>query len=64
MAKKVNINGIEFQMTGEYRRRTIEALNETRSKLNKELAYSEDLQHKDMIEFYQGHIAKLEDWLA
>ena len=64
MAKTIKIGNNEYKMEGEYRRRTIEALNETREKLAKELSYSEDLQHADVIKFYQSHIAKLEGWLA
>jgi hypothetical protein len=64
MAKTIKIGNNEYKMEGEYRRRTVEALNDTREKLAKELSYSKDLQHKDMVEFYNNHIAKLESWLA
>ena len=62
--KSITISGIEFEMTDERRKRVASALNETREKLSKELRYSEDLQHKDMVEFYRNHIAKLEAYLA
>ncbi len=51
-------------MTNETRRRIEQALNETKQKLNKELAYREDLQHDDMVSFYMNHIASLESRLS
>lgn len=47
-----------------YRNRTREALKETRLVLAKELNYSSHLQKQDMIEFYRGHIVKLETMLG
>ena len=61
--KTININGIEMKLTNERTRRIVEAMIEAQGKLDKELAYSEDLQKKDMIEFYHNHIAKLEGFL-
>ena len=37
-----------------------QAIKETQDLLNKELAYSKDLQIEGKISFYTGHIAKLE----
>ena len=51
-------------LTTEQIRRVKSALAETARKLAKELAYSADLQHADMVAFYRGHIAKLEAMLA
>ena len=48
----------------EQTRRIAQALTETQELLEKELAYSEDLQHKDMIDFYTNHIEKLTQMLA
>ena len=61
--KTINIQGNEIELTDEHRRRIIQAMVETQEKLNKELAYSEDLQHKDMVEFYTSHIEKLANML-
>lgn len=57
--KTVNCNGVEIELTEDRRRRIIQSMIETQDKLYKELNYSEDLQHKGMIEFYRNHIAKL-----
>lgn len=54
----------EIELTPERRQRILSAMVETQDKLDKELAYSEDLQHKDTIDFYRSHIAKLENFLA
>lgn len=62
--KTININGIEMKLTNERTRRIVESIIEAQGKLNKELAYSEDLQKKNMIEFYRNHIAKLEGLLS
>ena len=51
-------------LTPEYAKRTLAAKNETIALLNKELSYSQDLQKKDKIEFYNNHIAKLDNMLA
>ena len=48
----------------ERNRRIKQARAETQRKLDKELGYSEDLQHKDMVDFYRGHIAKLTEMLT
>jgi hypothetical protein len=64
MTKTIEINGTKFELTQERRNRITSALIETAEKLDKELGYSEDLQHKDMITFYQNHIAKLQSYLA
>ena len=56
---------IDFDnLTAEQKRRTEAALTETRRKLAKELRYSPDLQHADMVAFYRSHIEKLERMLA
>jgi hypothetical protein len=57
--KKITVSGMTIELTSERRRRIVEAMIETQGKLDKELAYSEDLQHKDEIKFYRNHIAKL-----
>jgi hypothetical protein len=62
--KTIIISGIEYELTGEKIRRITEAMIETAGKLEKELSRSEDLQHKDMIEFYRSHIITLEGMLA
>lgn len=62
--KKIKVLGTEIELTETRRRRIVEAMKETQRKLDKELSYSEDLQKKDMIQFYQNHIAKLEKMLS
>ena len=57
--KTITLYGIEYDLTPERIRRIVSALNETQDKLAKERRHPEDLQHKDMIAFYNGHIAKL-----
>lgn len=47
-------------MNADQIKRAEHALIETRKLLIKELSYREDLQNKEMVEFYQNHIAKLE----
>ena len=44
--------------------RLLDAKAETQRILDKELRYSEDLQHKDTIERYRKHIAKLDEYIA
>lgn len=51
-------------MSPEYRRRTESALQETKRLLAKELRYSPDLQKQDLIESYNKHIVKLENYLT
>ncbi|MFA4972591.1 MAG: hypothetical protein WC683_08240 [bacterium] len=50
---------METKLTSEQRRRVEQAIDECQRKMEKELGYSEDLQDKDMLDFYRGHIAKL-----
>jgi len=64
MNKTIKIGNMEIEITSERRQRIVSAMIETQSKLEKELGYSEDLQNKDMIEFYNGHIAKLTEMLS
>ena len=63
MNKIITIGTMKIEITDERKKRIYAAKAETEQKLNKELNYSEDLQHKDVIEFYRSHIAKLEDML-
>ena len=51
--------GMVLRLTYERRRRIELGIVEAQDKLEKELEYSEDLQHKDMIGFYRRHIEKL-----
>ena len=44
--------------------RTVQALIETKTMLNKELAYKPEFQKKESIDFYNSHIAKLEKMLS
>ena len=62
--KTVNVGGMELELTPERTRRIVGAMIETQDKLDKEMAYSEDLRHQDRIEFYRAHIAKLEGMLS
>ena len=61
--KTLQIGNTKIEMTEERKNRVREALAETERKLNKELGYSEDLQHKDTVNFYNGHIARLNEML-
>lgn len=51
--------GMELELTDERKRRIVQALIETQDKLDKELAYSKDLQKADTVAFYRSHIDKL-----
>lgn len=53
------IGKARMELTPERKRRIEQAMIETQNKLDKELTYSEDLQHKDMIQSYQEHIEYL-----
>jgi hypothetical protein len=44
----------------EYNKRIDQALKQHRDLLNKELSYSVDLQHADMIKIHRDNIAKVE----
>lgn len=50
-------------LTPEQKNRVVSSLVETQDKLEKELSYSKDLQHTDMITFYRQHIVKLNNML-
>ena len=52
------------ELSQERRNRIIDAMIETYEKLNKELSYSEDLQHADTVKFYRQHIEKLATMLS
>lgn len=62
--KYIVCQGVKMELTDERRKRIIEAQNETQRKLDRELSYSDDLQHKDMIAFYRDHIARLASMLS
>jgi aspartate/glutamate racemase len=62
--KTITIGGMTLELTATRKRRIIEAMQETQTKLDKELRYSEDLQHKDIVDFYRSHIAKLTAMLS
>jgi len=64
MEKTITIFKMELELTPERRNRITSALIETSEKLEKELTYSEDLQHADTIAFYRRHIAKLQAYLS
>lgn len=38
-----------------------QAITETQEALNSELRYSEDLQNSELVEFYKGHLIKLNE---
>jgi hypothetical protein len=50
-------------LTTEYIARTNQSIAETHRLLSKELSYSKDLQHKDVITRYKAHLVKLNDML-
>ncbi len=62
--KTIKVGNQQLELTEERTSRIVDAMSETQSKLDKELAYSEDLQNKDEIERYRNHIAYLEDMLS
>ena len=51
-------------LTAEQAKRVNQAIKETALLLNKELYYSQDLQHKEKIQGYVNHIEKLNNMLA
>jgi len=51
------------KLTSEYAKRVQKEINETKKLLDKELAYSEDLQNIKRIEVLKKHILKLENML-
>lgn len=51
-------------MTNEQRRRTLTALTETCSLLEREMSYLPHNRKQDRVDFYTAHIAKLERMLA
>ena len=53
-----------MELTPARTRRILEAKAETQRKLDKELGYSEDLQHAEIIAEYRQHIAHLEGMLS
>ena len=62
--KTINCFGMKMELTQERKNRITSALIETMSKLDKELAYSEDLRKQGQIDFYIAHIEKLENILS
>lgn len=52
------------QLTPEYTARTNQAIEETHRLLSKELSYSKDLQHADVIARYEAHLVKLNNMLV
>ena len=60
----ITLYGIEYDLTPERIRRIESALTETQNLLAKEQRYLEDLQHKDVIDSYNAHIAKLQAMLS
>lgn len=62
--KTITICGKEYELTSERTRRIVDAMIETQRKMDKEMAYSEDLRNHSTIAFYRTHIAKLEAMLA
>ena len=53
----------DFPLTGDLRKRTLDALAETIKFMTRKQAYPVDLQKPDMIAKYRAHIAKLQAWL-
>jgi len=53
-----------MKLSQEYKRRAVQALNETQDLLIKELSYSKDLQKKEAISFYESHILKLQNMIS
>lgn len=62
--KTIIVGGMEIKLTPERIRRTLDARAETQRLLDKELKYSEDLQHSEVIDLYRKHIAHLDEILA
>ena len=62
--KTIKVGNLELELTEERKARITSAMIETADKLEKELNYSEDLQHKDMVEFYTNHIEKLQNMVS
>ena len=56
--------GLELELTDERKGRITQALIETQDKLDKELAYSEDLQKAETVAFYRSHIKRLAAMLS
>ncbi len=50
-------------LTQEDKKRVIQAMSETSNLLNKELAYSKDLQKPERIQFYLDHIKTLNGYI-
>jgi hypothetical protein len=62
--KTITICGKEYELTSERTSRIVDAMIETQRKMDKEMAYPEDLRSYSTIVFYRTHIAKLEAMLS
>ena len=60
---KINIGGIEFEMTEERRSKIEKELLATNELIAKEMAYSEDLRNKSYLDQLNQHVSKLNGYL-
>ena len=46
-------------LTEEYRRRVVEGMAEAQRNIDREMAYTESLRHKDVIDRNQAHVNRM-----